>query len=395
MLNGGRAAVAIALVCLSAQSGDAQPSSAWGRIANPGSRSEMIIGSVFFAGPPNPAVFRNYTRHPLDPELNGWSSANVDTALRQVQTSGINTLFFSYWGHDGETDKWATTLMFSRKHWPSFASEAPYSDTEQAASARTFFIQAKNRHLYLAPLIEVSPSNPFYSEFPVRLENFVSRCSFLLSHFGTEPAWLRLFDRTGQSRIAIRLIETIHASPIDPQNFAAGFDAAAAQIESRTGFKVGFIIDPTPLPPYGSEFGPEPEELSRHVSILAIDPFNITSQAPGPPRDQHSISEDDRLHYMEGVMHKWSKSSIPFIAPLMPGYDAHVVFPKMGIYGFNAPWLKRQTDLALHYETAGISFDCWNGWTEGYAIPPSIENGDLLFRWAQETIHAPTTQRNE
>jgi hypothetical protein len=32
----------------------------------------------------------------------------------------------------------------------------------------------------------------------------------------------------------------------------------------------------------------------------------------------------------------------------------------------------------------GIVFNTWNGYTEGYAAVPTLENGDADFRWMQE-----------
>jgi hypothetical protein len=77
---------------------------------------------------------------------------------------------------------------------------------------------------------------------------------------------------------------------------------------------------------------------------------------------------------------------MPYIAPALPGYDAHIVFPHLAGYGFNAEWLRRQQELAVESGNAGVSFDTLNGYTEGYNIFPTEENGDTIARWARETI---------
>jgi len=42
----------------------------------------------------------------------------------------------------------------------------------------------------------------------------------------------------------------------------------------------------------------------------------------------------------------------------------------------------------VRYETDGLSVDIWNGWTEGYAIPPSVEDGNANLDWVKETVKA-------
>lgn len=130
---------------------------------------------------------------------------------------------------------------------------------------------------------------------------------------------------------------------------------------------------------------PDPNALSQTQSILAINPFNITSQgASGQP--ESTISEGDRLAYAESVVKKWSSSHLPFITPLLPGYDAHLVFPSLGRYGFTGSWLNNQKSKLLFYPHKGVSFDVWNGYTEGYTIVPTTEDGDRIYVWAKDII---------
>jgi hypothetical protein len=228
---------------------------------------------------------------------------------------------------------------------------------------------------------EVSPAFPFWARFPDDLDGLVERAAWLLHAFGDEPTYLRLYDSRGQARHAVWLIESIHVGPVDPYAFAAGFDRAAARLRDLIGHRVGFVVDPTPLPAYGSHDGPDPAALRAASSILAVNPFNITSQGPGAPKPQDQITEDERLAYARDVMATWSASGIPFIAPVLPGYDAHLVFPGTGGYGFHPGWRLRQQRLAMRYATAGVTVDTWNGWTEGYAVPPSRQDGDVHLRW--------------
>ncbi|MGV3720956.1 MAG: hypothetical protein ACO1SX_08595 [Actinomycetota bacterium] len=156
---------------------------------------------------------------------------------------------------------------------------------------------------------------------------------------------------------------------------------------------MGFIIDPTPLPAYGSHDGPEPSVLAATASVLAVNPFNITSQGSGPAKPQDEITEEERLAYAESILTRWSGSGLPLIAPVIPGYDAHIVFPGSGVYGFNPTWRTRQKELAVQYGDGGVSIDTWNGWTEGYAIPPSVEDGNVHMRWARQVVKAVSARR--
>jgi hypothetical protein len=378
-------ASALAFFCLS-QTVTPAARALWGRIANPMHRGERLISAVYFAGPPNPGNLPFYTRHPAEAAANSGARRDVDYALSQMVRAGLNTLQLSYWGHDGETERYATSLLFSKSRWPEESGTSQFAEAEQVAPAQAFFRQAAAHKLLIAPLLEVSRTNPFWAEFPDKLDNLVGRAVWLLSHFGSEANWLQMTDQDGQPRRVLWLIETIHGAPIAPDRFAEGFDIAAERIRRETGYAVGFVLDPTPLPAYGSHAGPDPAALRHCASVLAINPFNITSQGTGEP--QAKLSEADRLAYAESILSKWGGSGIPLIVPILPGYDAHIVFPAAGVYGFDSEWRQRQKELAMRNETAGLSIDCWNGWAEGYAIPPSKEEGDVNLKWITDVIQA-------
>ena len=300
---------------------------------------------------------------------------------------GLNTLKLSYFGHRGETDQWAPAWLFSQQRWPG-DGEGTYTEAEQVARGWQLFHAAGQMNLLVAPMLEVSPAFRFWQEFPDNLDGLVERAAWLLHNFGNAPNYLRVYDRDGQPRHVVWLIESIHVGPVDPREFAAGFDRAARLLQERLGHRVGWIIDPTPLPAYGSHDGPDPAELRKASSILGISPFNITSQGPGAPKDQSEITEEERLTYARDVMTTWSRSGLPFIGPVLPGYDAHIVFPGSGNYGFSPGWRLRQQQLAVEFATAGLAVDTWNGFTEGYAIPPTEEDGDAHIRWVRSTVAA-------
>jgi hypothetical protein len=364
------------------------PTAAWGRIANPQRQGQRLLSGLLFGGPPNPNSLPLYTRHPLAPERLDWTDqADILFALRQFASAGLNTVKLSYFGHEGETDQWAPAWLFSRQRWPGDGT-GTYTEAEQIARGWQLFEAAGQLNLLVAPMLEVSPAFQFWAEFPASLDGLLARADWLLRNFGNAPNYLRVYDRNGEPRHVVWLIESIHVGPIDPREFAAGFDRAAQLLQQRLGRRVGFVVDPTPLPPYGSHDGPDPAVLRKASSVLAVNPFNITSQGPGAPKDQSELTEEERLAYARGILSTWSASGIPLIAPIIPGYDAHIVFPGSGVYGFNPRWRLRQQQLAVEFATAGLAVDTWNGWTEAYAIPPSQEDGDVHFEWVRSTVAA-------
>jgi hypothetical protein len=273
--------------------------------------------------------------------------------------------------------------LFSQQDWTN--PSVLLSETEIIAKTNHFFNKSLDNQLLFAPMLEVSSAFPFYSEFPSNLSNMVSRIYWLVSNFAHHSNWLRMYDQNGEERIAIFLIETIHLGTINPIDFAQGFVSVASQIELLTEEKIGFIIDPTPLPPYGSTEGPDPTILESTECILAVNPFNICSQGLTLP-GRTGLSETDRLDYAESVVAYWSNSTIPFITPFLPGYNAHIVFPDADIYGFSDTWLNSQKNRLLQYPNQGVSFDCWNGYSEGYAIVPTVEDGMRIYNWAVSII---------
>jgi hypothetical protein len=365
-----------------------RPAPTWGRIANESRQGQRILTGLFFGGPPNPNSLPLYTRHPVTPKQLDWTDqSDIRFALRQFASTGLNTLKLSYFGHQGETDRFAPAWLFSQRRWPG-DGEGTYTEAEQIERARQLFTTAAELDLVVAPMVFFR----FWQDFPFNLDELVRRAGWLLRNFGNEPNYLRVYDSQGQPRPVVWLIETIHVGPVTPQDFAAGFDRAAELLHEQTGHRPGWIIDPTPLPGYGSHDGPDPAALRTTPSVLAINPFNITTQGPGAFKDQVLISEDERLAYARNIMTTWASanSGIPFIAPILPGYDAHIVFPppRTTIYGFNPDWRLRQQQLAVEFGTDGLSVDTWNGNTEGYAIPPTLEDGDIHLEWLHETVAA-------
>jgi hypothetical protein len=400
-LVGGAALVASAGLGIAVGSGrsafggtdPANAPTAWGRIANAVHRNERVYSGLLFGGPPRPSTLDHlYTRHPIDKDRLDWSDeSDILFAVTQVVKAGLNTVKLSYWGHEGrpgETDDSATALLFSRNRWPGEPGPPTYTEAEQVAKAWQLFHAAERRGLLVTPMLEVSASNQFWAYFPNDLDELVRRAAWLLRNFGSSPSFLRMYDQHGRSRHVISLLETIHVGPVDPAAFAAGFDRAASILEDQLGYPVGWTADPTPLPAYGSHGGPDPTAMRQASSMLAINPFNITSQGPFAEDPRRAVTEAERLQYARNILTTWVASGIPLVAATIAGYDASKVFPANGVYGFNDKWRRRELELALEFGNAGLSVDYWNGYSEGSAIPPTIEDGDVHVRWLREVIAA-------
>jgi hypothetical protein len=366
----------------------------WGRIANDSRRGDPVMTGLYFCGPLNQFTTTSlFTRHPLNGDRLDWSGrSDIEYAMRRFRSTGLNVLTFSYWGHeDHRTDRSGTHWMFSNARWPGDPPVGgEYTEAEQIAKAREMFDVASDTGLLLTPLLEVHFEHfPFFAQFPRVLDELVERSVWLVRNFGDEPNFLRLYNKDGEKRLALTLIETITIFDIDPNEFAAGFDDAARLVEQQTGHKVGFCIDPTALPKDGPHLGPDhPAALRQRPSILAIKPFNITSQGPVPTERDTDLTEEDRLTYCRNQMSMWSGSGIPFIAPVNPGYDASKLPEPKAVYGHSAQWRQRQQELAVEFATAGLSFDTYNGFTEGQSILPTEEDGDAVTTWACDTVRA-------
>ncbi|OIP57638.1 MAG: hypothetical protein AUK12_03085 [Candidatus Levybacteria bacterium CG2_30_37_29] len=341
------------------------PTNNWGRIANTEFSGQKVKGVFFFGGLPNNNVKQFYTRHPLLQYYPPYTTEEsyLNQTFDQIKNAGANTIKLSWWGPNNENLQYAPTQSTIDANKKTF---------EKAAA----------RQLMVAPLIEVvtNTDNPmqsfeFWKDFPQDTSKLEARIKSLLSTYGTYLNWLKIYDKNGQERKVIWLIETIHAGSVNTQEFAQAFDTVANKIESETGQKIGFIIDPTPLPANGSYEGPDVNALQNTQSLLAINPFNITSDGN---------TENERLTKAEEILERWKSSNIPLMANVLPGYDDHLVRPPGTVYGDNSAWRSSVENLAKKYETAGITLDIWNGFTEGYAFAPTTEDGEENFNLAKK-----------
>jgi len=367
----------------------------WGRLANPGFENQRIITTLFFSGQARDGSERYecradpnlslYTVHPSDERHLNWSvtQANRTFALTQMTQAGINVVTMSSWGED---------FLPCGTGWSLIApmQTAPGSQDE-------LFTAALEEHLLVMPLIESRNDWAFRDEFPrlrdgrvapgtvSQIANLIERYLQNDSHPEWAEAWAKVYDHNGEARFAVSII---HASSNelsygDHAGYAAGFDLLAEEVFDLTGVQVGFFIDP--LPPNSNapgEFKPYPEKTGPSLietdAILGIQSFIPEIWISGNP------TESQQIDWKRDFSQRWSKTGVPFLMDVSPGYDANIVFPGSIQYGFSSTWLQALTEMVADFGEDGLMFNSWNGYTEGIAAVSIREFGDQYYQWLHE-----------
>ncbi len=178
------------------------------------------------------------------------------------------------------------------------------------------------------------------------------------------------------------MISVIHVASnktgVTDAQFAAGFDWAADRVYATRGVRVGFTLDVLPAGSFvAGSFKASADVtgplLAQSASVLAVQCFI--------PEIHSGITtgEADLWLWKAGFSGGWIDSGIPFILDVSPGYDAHVVFPGSPVWGNNRLWRDYQTVLALLADADGITFNSWNGYTEGMAAMETAQYGAAAY----------------
>jgi hypothetical protein len=367
----------------------------WGRLANPGFENQRIKTTLFFPGQARDGSARYgchpisnlalYTVFPNNQEHLNWSAArkNRDGALDQMAAAGLNVVTMSSWGED---------FLPCSIGW---AIEAPMQTAPGAHDE--LFAAAVGKALLITPLIESRADWNLRNEFPTwtdgrvapgtvsQIINLIERYLKNADHPEWAEQWTRVYDRNRQARYAVALIHAA-SNRLNPRavnahhDFAAGFDQIAAEVFAATGIRVGFLIDPLPpnsnapgqLKPDPSRTGPA---LRSTDAILGIQAFIPEIWLPNPSDDQDLI--DGKREFSR----RWSRSGIPFLMDISPGYDAHIVFPGSIQYGLTSKWRHALSGMVMEFGDDGLVFNSWNGYTEAMTAVPTKEFGDTYYRW--------------
>jgi len=389
----------------------------WGLLANPGFEGRAVKSVYFFAGnwrfghqafyesiapDPNDAL---YTLHPTDARHLGWSEReeNRKFALDAMAAAGVNVVDLSYWGTRG-TDRWAfwapmqcSTFAHDQAFDTALSRNLLITPSIEGASATN--LDPKTGKPYqcgVPPHVHQgnSPAYFFSSDFPGDPSNpapaLVEQILDLVNHYLVAPQngqwrsrWTQMYDRTGSPRYAVAVIQASSTQPgINDAGFAAGLDNVANSILRQTQIPIGFLLDPLPRKDGYSLTPSAGAALAQTKSFLGIKPF-ISEIAMGTD-DLRTL-----LPLKQQKVEAWLAAQVPFLLDVSPGYDAHIVFPAQN----NAYWRITNNDIWHNGQTQmvvcnaggnwirGIAFNTWNGYTEGYAAPSTLEYGSQAYTW--------------
>jgi hypothetical protein len=205
--------------------------------------------------------------------------------------------------------------------------------------------------------------------------------------------WARAYDQDGTERYMISLIHVASdQAGISDKYFADGFDRIADKVFDSTGVPVGFLLDALPVANYSPgnyKITPENADtcLSKQKSILGIQCF-IPEIWTGFNND------NDLIAWKRDFAQRWVNTAVPFIIDVSPGYDAHVVFPGSMMYGNNQIWRDSLTQIVRDIRADGITVNTWNGYTEGFAVVPTLEYDDANYIWTDSLLSLYTIPIN-
>jgi hypothetical protein len=98
----------------------------------------------------------------------------------------------------------------------------------------------------------------------------------------------------------------------------------------------------------------------------------------------------------------WIETNVPVILDVSNGFDGRIIWSKKengaGFWGDNLNytedrwrnWMSQLKGLDVKGSCIkGITFNTWNGYTEGYAAVPSVEHGLTVYNWLTDLLEPP------
>ena len=321
--------------------------------------------------------------------------------------AGLNVIKLSYWGKRG-TDRWAfwapmqcSTCAHDQVFETALAHNLLISPCIESGGATNLNPDTNQPfHSGVPPTVHTgnSPAYKFADDFPGSVTNpapgLIEQIEDLIDRYLRQPQnsqwpsrWLQLFDSSGKKRYVISIIQaSSNQSGVNDEFFAAGLDRVADAISASRNVDIGFVLDTLP----GNAYNLTPNAkgfLAATRSFLAIECF-ISEIGLG--------TDDlrDLLPRKNIFINNWVEAGVPFILDVSAGYDAHIVFPaKNDAYwriANNDIWHNGQTQMITSTAGAnsirGITFNTWNGYTEGYAAVPTLECGAQVSTWLQSLL---------
>jgi hypothetical protein len=204
-----------------------------------------------------------------------------------------------------------------------------------------------------------------------------------------------MYDLKGNPRYAVNIIHASSNTARSDEEFAGGFDIVADAVKAKWHIDVGFTLDTAPV----AHYCPDPQSaeaalaLGNAAPVLAIHGFEseIFSGRPHPGDNNCDNNISAIADWKRKAMCDWIHTGVPVILDVSNGYDARKVFPEgAGWWGDNFDctvdrwrnWMSQLKNPGI----VGISVDCWNGYTEGYAMVPSLPHGNTVYNWLTDLL---------
>jgi LGFP repeat len=388
-----------------------------GLLASSALHGQPVKGVYFFPGERGINA-RTYTTHPLDSGDEHWNSVASTRAwvVERMAQAHVNTVVMSYWGN-----------------MPDFSPmqlDPPFSPLGVSPSWIALLDAIQGRPMVVMPAIESGydanhPEKPhwvFSSEFPINPGGFelahglVERIGWLLALFeGRMNLWARIYDREGRARYAVNLLHVAsdlidQDAPGADDTFAHAFDIVAAEVMARYRIPIGFTLDA--VGGKGQRYSPYPDRagaaLERTASVLAMQGFasevfsDQVRNAPPceegqdwrtcPAHDNNLDNLEHLADWKRDAVRAWIHTGVPVILDVSNGFDGRVMWATVwhGFWGDNLDytddrwrnWLSQLKGPGVR----GITFNTWNGYTEGYAAVASREHGWTVYNWLRDLL---------
>ncbi len=389
-----------------------------GLLASTAFQGQPVKGVYFFPGERGENAAK-YTTHPLDFRDEHWNSdeSTRGWVMDRMVQAHVNTVVMSYWSN--------------MPQWSPMVIEPPYPPEGVSPTWIAVLDAIQERPLVVMPAIEsgYDPDHPeipnweFSSEFPINPGGFelapglVKRIGWLVELFsGRMDLWARIYDREGYPRYAVNILHVAsdlidQDSPGADDMFANAFDIVAAEVEARYRIPIGFTLDVIG----GQRYSPYPRRagaaLERTASVLAIQGFasevfsDVVRNGPPcgkgedwrlcPPYDNNLDNLERLADWKRAALDDWVRSGVPVILDVSNGFDGRIVWAEKwhGFWGDNLDytddrwrnWMSQLKGLGVR----GITFNTWNGYTEGYAAVPSREHGWTVYNWLTDLLEPP------
>jgi hypothetical protein len=372
-----------------------------GLLASPGLEGQPVKATYFFPGEGDKDTL--WTTHPLDPRDRHWNSdpSTRGWVIDRMAQAHVNTVVMSYWSN---MPQWS-----------------PMTLDPTSCTAVLDTVEGRGLVVLPAPESGFDSNNPqiphweFSKEFPADpishqpAPGLVHRIGLLVELFaGRMHLWAKLYDRAGEPRYAINIIHA--CSEVMPQGndldavFALAFDQVAAEVKDRYGIDVGFTLDAIAGQSYSASPLQAGPVLEQTPAVLAIHGFvsevfsGLVKNGPPcsaddwrdcHPHDNNTDNLERLADWRRAAVRDWLGSGVPVILDVSNGNDGRIVWMKeaggVGFWGDNLDYTEDRWRNWMSQLKApgikGISFNTWNGYTEGYAAVPSREHGDTVFNW--------------